>query len=748
MFHVWIIKAVDSETKRKMIGGSVAATIVAASFVVMLGFLGGVFSPYRYSQNEGELVGGSLLAFNESVTTSFGSYMQFLEDYTPNAPLYSVDPGLTNIINRVQFPYLSSQDVAYLEENGFVVIPQDDYDQIYQILSDIKDENIPSFITSDAVLHAFHVCYDLALREAEVYSFWDLLGNMTTSLLETSIEQYNDAPVGMWKEAARLNMIYLTIAAVLLDNSTAIHPDVASDVAETLNLIESAEEMTADWFMGYREDFTQYIPRGHYTRSEILTKYFLAMMWYGRVQFRLDAQYDSSPTRQAILLTLGLSENIASLGSGIIGYDVWDAIYEPTAFFVGAADDLTPPEYHQLILDIYGESPIWTTLENESLLTEFIAAAIDLRDPMILGSPRNDTESANVTKGMRLMGQRFIPDSYVLGELVYDKVGTRFNPRLMPSGLDVMAAFWSERAYELQEDEKEYANYDSQMEMLRGYILDMTAEDWTQNLYYLWMYSLLPLLSTPANGLPFFMQNQAWIDKELNTALASWTELRHDTILYAKQSYTVEIGSIQPPPPNPHGYVEPMPELYSRLASLCAMMLDGLDCRDLASDRVRAKLLSLQSFLLELKSIAIKELTGVALNTTDYDLIMNAHSTLLYVSSFPTDAMITSDTDEFMSLIADVHTDPNSQEVLEEAVGNPMLIIVAVPVDGQIVLARGGTFSYYEFTHPMDDRLTDEAWQEMLSIGNEPDFPEWTTSFISSTQIPIIYALAHSKRNP
>ena len=112
MLRFRIISAVDSETKRKMIGGSVAATIIAASFVVMLGFIGGIFTPYQYAQRDGDLVGGNLLVFDESVTTSFGTYTQFPEEYTPNAPLYFVDSGLANIINRIQFPYLSSQDVA------------------------------------------------------------------------------------------------------------------------------------------------------------------------------------------------------------------------------------------------------------------------------------------------------------------------------------------------------------------------------------------------------------------------------------------------------------------------------------------------------------------------------------------------------------------------------------------------------------------------------------------------------------
>ena len=46
------------------------------------------------------------------------------------------------------------------------------------------------------------------------------------------------------------------------------------------------------------------------------------------------------------------------------------------------------------------------------------------------------------------------------------------------------------------------------------------------------------------------MQSDAWLDKQLNTSLGSWTELKHDTILYAKQAYA-EMGAGGHFPPLP-----------------------------------------------------------------------------------------------------------------------------------------------------------------------------------------------------
>ncbi|MHA1929233.1 MAG: DUF3160 domain-containing protein [Candidatus Thorarchaeota archaeon] len=727
-----IIRAIDTQTKNKMFASGIVASLLAVSLVVTLGFYGGIFDPTTPISHAND----PIFTINNTVANDFADFVPYDESFTPNASVYTISSDLSNIVNIGAYGTLSISDKDMIVQNGFTVRPQSTFKQIHEILEDNEDSNYPSFVSSDAVLHAFHIVYDLALRDAEVYSFWDLLGNMTISLAEDSYDQYQNAPEGRWDDAALKNTAYFYVAAYLLDNSTTVPSAVLSDVNEVLALIVAHDGFSDQWFMGYDDDFSQYVPRGHYTRSETLEKYFMAMMWYGRIGFHLQPETPPLPndrgmdeTAQAILISLALDNNIDSLGTGVSGYDVWDAIYHPTVFFVGAADDLLPNEYRELIEDIYGANVTLESLDNDALLKDFIDSALMFREPLILSSRLPDTGTMNMTKGMRFMGQRFIPDSYILGQLVYSNVGTPGLPRLMPMGLDVMAALGSDRAWDLLEDEKVYENYESQMQLMWDMIADMSDTEWTKNLYYLWLYSLLPLLTDPGEGYPLFMQSEAWVDKQLNTALGSWAELRHDTILYAKQSYTWELTAA---PEVKHGYVEPLPRLYARLASLCKMMITGLEQRDLMSDWIDSKLDMLHSFLLSLKEISLKELSGEPLNQTEIYIIEGAGSTLSSIVMMPTDDEITSDADEFMAVIADVHTDINTLSVLEEAVGNPMIIYVAVLIDGQVVLTRGGSFSYYEFTQPMNDRLTDEAWQAMLEAGAEPPLPDWTSSFVAA----------------
>ncbi len=349
--------------------------------------------------------------------------------------------------------------------------------------------------------------------------------------------------------------------------------------------------------------------------------------------------------------------------------------------------------------------------------------------------------------GFRFMGQRFIPDSYMFRQLVYNQVGVYLGSgapftmspsgvgpiRGFPRGLDVPAVLGSERALEILtvEGDTDYDGYDEQLAKLQEEFAALPESQGTENLYWNWLYTLRPLLDEKGKGkgYPYFMQSSAWVDKGLQAWLGSWTELRHDTILYAKQSYTVYAESAPPAPEPARGYVEPQPGVYARLAALTAQMQAGLGDRGLLNDEMAGKLARMEQLLLSLKAISEKELRGEDLTEAEYAAIRYIGDTLENLTTFSEEAEgeITSEADELMELVADVHTDSNTGQVLEEGVGDAFPIYVIVMVEGQQVVATGGVFSYYEFKQPMNDRLTDEAWQEMSP---KPDQPPWTTSFI------------------
>lgn len=345
------------------------------------------------------------------------------------------------------------------------------------------------------------------------------------------------------------------------------------------------------------------------------------------------------------------------------------------------------------------------------------------------------------------MGQRFVPDAYILRELIYRNVGTRENPRSLPSGLDVPAAFGSDRAYQHLEaaGQTAYVNYPEQMTKMRDWTSGLGVSDWTETLYNSWLYGLQPLLAAPGDGYPQFMRSPAWQDKQLNTWLGSWAELKHDTILYAKQAYAeMGGGPPAPEPVPPLNYVEPVPLVYARLAALTAMTRTGLDDRGLLADADRESLAKLEDLAHALQTMAEKELRGEALTADEQTRIRFYGGELehLVMAAADKDEELP-DADPYMdedpqaAVVADVATDPATEQVLEVAVGRINEIHVVVPVvagDGTTYLqaAKGGVFAYYEFPWPLGDRLTDEKWRQMLVDGTAPAAPEWTSNFFTA----------------
>jgi len=485
------------------------------------------------------------------------------------------------------------------------------------------------------------------------------------------------------------------------------------------------------------------------------------MMWYGRMMFRIeppvglsgqqtDKEKGRKETRQAILITIALNQSKVGSEDAL---SVWDRIYQPTVFFVGKSDDLSVYDYLSVAKKVFGDTLRIDDLTDDQKIDQFINAVKTLPAPRISSSFVLETEDpSKVTKAFRFMGQRFIPDSYMFQQLVFPKIqnytgggtkpftaetietqdGTR-TVRAFPMGLDVAAVLGSDRAKEILDNEKNssYEKYDEQFQKLKTEFSSLPQEQWAENLYWNWLYSLLPTLTVKGSGYPVFMQQTNWLDKDINSFLGSWAELRHDTILYAKQSYTgIGITSIGQPEPKieDRGYVEPNAEVYARLASLTKFMREGLESRNLLVGEYKDKLSRTEQVLLELKKISEKELTNKDFEKADYDFIKGIGGTLESLVTFSAEetSKITSETDTKMEIVADVHTDGNTKQVLEEGVGKPMNLLVVVQDGGDLFLTSGATFSYYEFKQPMSDRLTDEKWQQMT----KPSLPNFTQSFV------------------
>jgi len=671
--------------------------------------------------------------------------------------------SIEELTDNYQF---SEKAKKLLVENGFVVTPGYK-NEMYDIYTECKKKGEPIFVTTDAILHTSHIFFDYLLRILEIESLYDTAVELTDKMLDLSTQQYNEAKDPEVKEAARLNIGFFAVAKKQFDPEYEVSFNLENIVKKEIENIKAHQGFRFRELLTYvkehslmktpyaYEDYSQYVPRGHYTRNEKFKRYFNALMWYGRVDFKLKPgkkepaiTHGKKMTLQALLMTDALLRDEKA-------YRLWRKLYEPIVYFVGKTDDLYADDYIKLIKEIFPSEGTVDKYNDRERLNSFIEEAMKLRPPKILSGAAvsGNGDISTSTKGFRFMGQRFIPDSYMFQQLVFGvkrmtyKGGRRpftmeiipyVGPvRAFPRGLDILAVLGSKRALEILEKEgdTEYEDYYEQLDKLKKEFALKKEKEWKQNLYWRWLYSLLPLLEENKNkeGIPEFMQNTAWIDKEIQTTLASWAELRHDTILYAKQSYTAIPKSIAIPPKFTYGYVEPYPEVYGRIKEMMHDIRNNLNALEITPEGVSEKISAFEDLLAKLKIISEKELAQKPLTKEEYELIWNIGATLSSLKSFPEEIMekIGSSTDEKIDLVADVHTDPNTKQVLEEGVGSPFNIWVIIKDSKGKRLCHGAVFSYYEFKQPMSNRLTDEKWQEMQRENRRPPQPTWTDSFIA-----------------
>ncbi len=659
------------------------------------------------------------------------------QEEDPAAPCveaYTVDPDLGNVDNLWQF-YLTDEMTDLLAQNGFMVR---DYEgkEFFEIYETNRYSQISNFVTVDSLMHTYHLYFSYLLKNIEKEHLAESVAQLSGRMLEHSLAQYDILKGSEWEEAALRNVAFFTVGAKLLDEDTQVNEDARELVLRELDAIDRTEWVEESVITGFQEDYTQYIPRGYYEGDEKLESYFKAMMWYGRTHFR---QEDEDLDRSALLITWALLEDEQA-------YDLWEAVYAVTSFFAGASDDPGVCEYGPMIREAYGEDfSLKALVGDEEGFAKFRTLTSSVPAPVINSIPIGDGED-NVIPGFRFMGQRFTIDGAIMQQLIYQNVkeNSAGERRMLPDVLDVPAALGSDLALRILQESggTDYPGYLENMEKLRAGLSKENETLWSASLYAGWLHILRPLLIVKGEGYPMFMQGEQWAKKNLECFAGSFTELKHDTVLYSKQVIAEMGDGGYEEESDDRGYVEPEPLVYERFARLARQTAQGLEGYGMISEAAREDLMRLAEMADRLRVISEKELRDEVLTDEEYEFIRGYGGSIEHfwyeaVKDEGERDMITSQ--EFpAAVVVDIATDPNGR-ILEAATGNPSVLYVVVKVDGKVKLASGSVYSFYQFEWPLNDRLTDAKWCQMMGIAPDEegylsydtsiDQPQWTQSY-------------------
>ena len=658
---------------------------------------------------------------------------------------------------------LKGKELDLFKHNGFVVSERLGAHSFTDLYHRIFVRDLPVFITSDSMLHAWHRMFDRMLEGLEMDYFMPavakMLGEMQAQIPAAKQAYGNNPLAGSLADVD----FFLGVAWGLLRGGpgpTFLNQQKRIELAH--QACASERMLRYPLFGRLREiDFSQFKPRGRYDQHDWSKNYFRAMMWLGRIDFRIAG----GVSKDQDLRELGAAIVLNDLLQRAKQQETWQQFDKLLQHFVGRPDSLTFSQLGQVLAGFGAPKAanitpqtlagLYTHIQTGKIGEQHIRGewfCVDPDDPNKFVLPRSFT----------FMGQRFILDSWVLSKVVYDDIiwDKEKIQRRIPSCLDMSFAVLGNdhvvpllQARMKDKSGKEFRDglpYQHNLSAARNLVDRLPPATWKDSIYTEWLACLRELSKPTTNArYPESVRTSAWAMKATTTQLASWTQLRHDTILYAKPSYTSGNSCYYPA-----GFVEPVPHFWKRFEQMVLSTKNfvektpfpngkGHQAVHLATLDRFAKAASMLRSIAE-KQHAQKDLSKEETRFMEDVVVLGGvcggprlNGWYPNLFSNRSDQEKQDDAHKWVALVTDVHTDPPSPIVgdpgcvIHQAVGNVDLLVIAVDNGKDKMVYAGPVFSHYEFETPNAVRNTNGDWHTMLRSGKMPPRPEWTRGYLA-----------------
>jgi len=656
----------------------------------------------------------------------------------------SYDPTTAAGMDLLQGSSLALDDaeLAALATNGLVISKRQTFPSFAYGYKSIYFEDLPVYVSADSILEAVHRTFDSLLESTEEL----VLVNELTQMLEGMRSRISSASLDA--ETALDADLYLTLAESLLQGQVLAPSASASsaEVTELYDLAVAADGHKPVKLFGVDRDidFSQFTPRGHYTDSEALKRYFRAMMWLGRIDLRLiETQGDGTQVfyRRQFDAAVALRQLM-----GEAEFGQWQHIDEIIGAYVGEHDSMTPKDLDGLMQALgVGTLAESAGLTDQQIIDEIarggwgeqrIASRI-----IIKGDASSDT--LPLDRSFLLFGQRYTVDSHVFVNVTFDRV----QDRMMPNPLDAaFAAFGNNAALPLLSGQFDNLSYVRGLATTRALVDAHEPSYWDGSLYTRWLGALRSL--SPGNDaqVPSIARTPAWQERMLSAQLGSWAQLRHDTILYVKQSYTAGESC-----EFPDAYVDPVPDFYNKLGGMADAVGAVSESLPESASSLKASIdawvTNFKAVASNLSKMAEDQVSGTAhsdellafINDAvkwDEEMICGGvfrnNLSGWYLNLFLNQQAGI----EYDPTVADVHTQPTDEagndvgRILHVGTGAPRLMVVTVETCQGPRAYAGLAYSYGELITENWERLNDDDWTTRIMTSPFPDVP-WMSEVLA-----------------
>lgn len=625
-----------------------------------------------------------------------------------NVKPYDVqDPSEVYGFSPYDEPANVAKAVQRLKDSGYFRINYNTFKQPFGIYEDNQYMGNNSFITTDSVVHLYHIIYLGMMEDMEQNSLKQKLMALSKNCLDNALLDYKEAK-GDEKDVLMRNAALFLCAVDLLEAEYdgEVPSEVMALADDELKNIK-AEGNAASNITGNDIDYSQFKVRGNYTKNENLKKYFKVNMLYSQELVRLenpDGSINLDALKQAILISRHMLKDETS-------FKLWQDIYKPISFLVENTEDITPIDIYTSISKVTKDNTI------DAILDEKVLSAV-ADDIANTDDPKIKPDSGKV---FAFLPQRAVVDNTWLQNLVDTN---RMSKRPVVSGVDLMALLGNSLAERLtltNEDNLKWDKFEEKYEETKAMVDARTDKEEKANIYRTWLWVLKAFNNEYGEGYPDFMRSERWQYKDLNTALASWAQLKHDTVLYAKQ-FGAEMGGDEPTIIK--HYVEPNVNLYRRVKYLVGLTMDADEKYSLLNNDQKARLKDFDDMLEFLIKVSIEELKDETTSDEDNDRlgVIGGEMENIFIAFNKDDVngeyeIRPSERDT--ANIADIQkigsndVDKPEGSFLEVGSGSFSYMTAIYRLDGKYFVGSGPVMNYYEFYS--EDRLTNDDFKELLS---------------------------------
>lgn len=616
-----------------------------------------------------------------------------------------------HIYNKMQFKAVPTALLDALATANFAIVPTDEQ-QLFYAYDNNHYQYIPNFITTDLYLQVMHKHFSSLLRDIEESKFSSSIKTILNGSYSESRAfemRVKDDPKML--DAARWASTYLAIARSLISgNSSEVPEGMGRAYEDEMEKVLNGDGFGSEFLEDSLLQYSQFRPRGNYNDSDEMRQYFRCVTWLGLAAIHRN---NDRQLMAAIIMAHSIRSNSMQL-------QAFNVFHEGVGFIVGDEDNVS---MNDLMKWLNSNGP-----GDPSTLKNALPDARQYLDARPQGkiNPKAATAALDVAIAaptLLFFAGRYTFDAEILSKLVH--VLKPVPKRPFPKGLDVFAALGVKEAETILLDEfqegKNWEEYPVTLQHLKSRF--QTFDGWDNNLYNKTMQVIRSLHADNAK-FPGFMKTSAWSRKNLSTSLASWTELKHDVLLYSERPYAAQAGEGGGPPPPSHiSYVEPNVEFWKNAISFIDLQqqtLGRLGLLTTHTQEVNKELRELASLLL---LVSEKELAGKLISNDEFEelswiggrvesITFRIHKSYDHLP----------EKERMIALVADVYQVNN--EYLEEAVGNADDIYVIAEINGKPYLTRGSIFSYYEFNSD-GGPMTDDSWQAKVNAMQTPPRPSW-----------------------